>query len=287
MRVGFLGLGVMGTPMALNLARRFSLTVWSRSHSKYAALIQAGAKIGKTPAAVARQSDVIFTMLFNGPAMASILNDDFKSALRGKTLINTSSVNLEVSKQVAEQVEQAGGDFIEMPVSGSKIPAEQGKLVGLMAGDPAVAERIRAVVEPLTSAAVYCGPIGHGLKTKYAVNLYLNSLTLALAESFSLARAQGLDFDAFGQVLDAGPMASAYSKIKGAKIVNGDWALQAAIKDCYNSTQLILDAARQAYVQSPLAELCGLLYGQAQGAGLSEEDMIAVYKVFRSTRKIS
>ncbi|KAL2873443.1 hypothetical protein SGCOL_011389 [Colletotrichum sp. CLE4] len=281
MRVGFLGLGFMGTPMALNLARKFPLTVWNRSSSKYTALIQAGAKIGNTPAAVAQESDVIFTMLFDGPALTSILNDDFTAALRGKTLINTSSITVEVSKHVAEQVQRAGGNFIEMPVSGSRVPAEQGTLVGLMAGDPAVTERMRAVVEPLTSATVYCGPIGSGLKTKYAVNLYLNSMTVALAESFSLARAQGLDLDAFGQVLDAGPMASAYSKIKVAKIVKRNWNPQASMKDFYNSMQLITEAARLANVESPLAELCHSIYGQANVAGLSEEDMIAVYKVFQ------
>ncbi|EXF82114.1 hypothetical protein CFIO01_00628 [Colletotrichum fioriniae PJ7] len=283
MRVGFLGLGFMGTPMALNLAHKFPLTVWNRSVSKYPALTQAGAKIGDTPAAVVHQSDVIFTMLFDGPALISIFDNDFKSALRGKTLINTSSIPLEVSEQVADHVHKAGGNFIEMPVSGSKIPAEQGKLVGLMAGDPAVAERMRAVVEPLTTAAVYCGPIGSGLKTKYAVNLYLNTMTVALAESFSLARAQGLDLDAFGQVLDAGPLASAYSKIKVAKIVNGDWNPQASMKDCYNSMQLITEATRRANVQSPLAELCRSIYGQASDAGMSEQDMIAVYKVFQPT----
>ncbi|WYZ38009.1 hypothetical protein EsH8_II_001515 [Colletotrichum jinshuiense] len=282
MRVGFLGLGVMGTPMALNLTRKFPVTVWNRSSSKYPTLTQAGAKVGESPSKVAEQSDILFTMLFDGAALTSILDNDFKAALRGKTLINTSSVTVDVSKFVAEQVHEAGGSFIEMPVSGSKIPAEQGRLVGLMAGDPAVADRIRPYIEPLTAAAVYCGPIGFGLKTKYAVNLYLNSMTAGLAESFSLAQAQGLNLESFGQVLNAGPMASAYSKIKVAKIVNGDWSPQAAVKDCYNSTQLIVEAARQANVRAPFAELCGSVYGEAKETGLSEEDMIAVYKVFQS-----
>ncbi|OBR10518.1 Nad-binding protein [Colletotrichum higginsianum IMI 349063] len=271
--------------MALNLARRFPITVWNRSPSKYPPFTKHGANIGESPAAVARQSEVIFTMLFDGPALTSILDDEtFTAALRGKTLINTSSVIVDTSERVADQVRKAGGHFVEMPVSGSKIPAEQGKLVGLMAGDPAAAERVRPFVEPLTSAAVYCGPVGYGLKTKYAVNLFLNNLTAGLAESFSLARAQGLDLEAFGKVLDAGPMASAYSKIKVAKLLNGDWSPQASVKDCFNSTQLIVEAARQANVRAPFAELCGAVYGEAKDVGLSEEDMIAVYKVFQEKR---
>ncbi|KAF4818670.1 Glyoxylate/succinic semialdehyde reductase 1 [Colletotrichum tropicale] len=285
MRVGFLGLGVMGTPMALNLTRKFPVTVWNRTASKYPPLTQAGAKIGETPAKVVEQSDVIFAMLFDGAALTSIFNDDFRGALRGKTLINTASIPVDISKHVAEQVQRAGGNFIEMPVSGSKIPAEQGRLVGLLAGDPKIAEQMRPYVEPLTAAAIYCGPIGFGLKTKYAVNLYLNNMTAALAESFSLAKAQGLNLEAFGQVIDAGPMASAYTKVKIPKIVNNDWAPQAAVKDCYNSTQMIVKAAEDANVRTPYAELCREVYKEATEAGLNEEDMIAVYKLFQNPRQ--
>ncbi|KAH6894664.1 hypothetical protein B0T10DRAFT_436326, partial [Thelonectria olida] len=279
MRVGFLGLGMMGTPMAMNLCRKFRLTVWNRSTSKYAPLTQAGVRIGNSPADVVDQSDVTFVMLFDGPAIDSIFNDDLKRALRGKTLVNTSSVSVEFSKRLAQRVSEAGGDFIEMPVSGSKVPAEQGRLVGMMAGNAEVAERIRPVVEPITSAAVYCGPIGAGLKTKYAANLYLITMTAGLAESMSLAKAQGLDLESFGEVLNAGQMASSYSKLKIAKMLNQDWSPQAAINDCYNSTQLIHAAAKGEDVRAPLIELCGSLYKEAKDSGLGGEDMIAVAKV--------
>jgi len=94
-RVGFIGLGVMGVPMALNLSRVFTLSVWNRSPSKYPLLLQAGAKIAKTSTAVVKNSEVIFTMLFNETAMREVLTDEFKHAIRGKTLINTSSVSVQ------------------------------------------------------------------------------------------------------------------------------------------------------------------------------------------------
>ncbi|QYT00211.1 NAD binding NADP oxidoreductase coenzyme F420-dependent [Trichoderma simmonsii] len=279
MSVGFLGLGVMGTPMALNLCRRFPTTVWNRTASKCAALVQAGAGLGQTPAKVVEQSDVIFTMMFDGPAIRSVIDDDFRKALRGKTLVNTSSVSVEFSQSLAKEVQEAGGKFIEMPVSGSKVPAETGKLVGMMAGDQADCERIRPFVEPITSAAVYCGPIGAGLKTKYAVNIFLITVTAGLAESMNLARAQGLNLEAFSSVLDAGPLASAYSKIKLAKMAKQDWSAQAAVKDCYNSTELIRTAAKAAEAKTPLIQVCNSLYKQAIDSGLEDEDMIAVYRV--------
>lgn len=268
--------------MALNLARKFPITVWNRTTSKYAPLVQAGATIGKTPAEVVEQSNVVFSMLFDGPALTSIIREDFQKAIRGKTLINTASVPVDISTDVADKIHKAGGKFVEMPVSGSKIPAEQGRLVGLLAGDPAVAERIRPFVEPLTVAAIYCGPIGAGLKAKYAVNLFLNNMTAALAESFSLAKAQGLDLEAFGQVIDAGPMSSAYTKVKIPKIINNDWTPQAAVKDCYNSTRMIVQAAKDASVQAPYADLCHKVYREAMEAGLEEEDMVAIYKMFQN-----
>ncbi|RAO73326.1 uncharacterized protein BHQ10_009338 [Talaromyces amestolkiae] len=279
LRVGFIGLGFMGTPMALNLARRFPLTVWNRSPGKYSVLKESGASIVETPAKVLEASDITFLMLFNSSAITSILSVEFKRALRGKILVNTGSVEVEFSKSLAQEVQEAGGDYVEMPVSGSKVPAEQGQLVGMMAGDPEVAERIRPYVEPLTCSAIYCGPVGSGLKAKYAINTLLITLTVGLSESINLARAQGLDLATFKNVLDACPMASPYSKIKVNKILNEDWAPQAALKDCYNSTQLIEAAAASANTKSPLISICSQLYKEALEAGLGEEDMISVLKV--------
>ncbi|KAL2811421.1 putative NAD binding NADP oxidoreductase coenzyme F420-dependent [Aspergillus granulosus] len=280
MRLGFIGFGVMGVPMARNLARNFPLTVWNRSPSKHALLKETGAQfaISETPAKVIAQSDITFVMLFNASAIESILAPDFFHALRDKTLVNSSSIPVEFNEALAWRVRVAGGDFLEMPVSGSRVPAEQGQLVGLMAGDSQVADRIRPFVRPLTRSAVYCGPIGSGLKAKYAVNTLLITLTVGLSESVNLARAQDLDLKAFEQVLEACPMASAYSKLKAAKVRDEDWSAQASLKDCYNSTQLIESAAAAAGTRSPLMQLCGKLYKEAIETGLGEEDMISIAK---------
>lgn len=279
MRIGFLGLGKMGTPMAINLAQKFPLTVWNRTPSKYASLTEAGATIGKTPSDVVAQSDIIFSMLYDGPATAAVVNEDFRRAIRGKTLVNTASVSAEFSLSLAEQIREAGGSFVEMPVSGSKVPAENGQLVGMLAGDAATCESVRPALEPITKAAVYCGAIGSGLKAKYAVNTFLITVTAGLAESMNLARSQGLDLGAVAQVLNEGPMASAYSKLKLDKIVREDWSSQAAINDCFNNTELITAAAGEAGARAPLMKVCNSLYREAGEAGHGEDDMIAVFRV--------
>ncbi|KAJ8105774.1 hypothetical protein ONZ43_g7290 [Nemania bipapillata] len=278
MRIGFLGLGTMGTPMALNLARKFPVTVWNRSPSKYPPLQEAGASIGATPSEVARDSDVIFLMMFDAGAIQDIL-EDLKTSLAGKTLVNSSSVPEEFSHYLAKEVSGVGGRFVEMPVSGSKLPAEQGQLVAMLAGDADVVSEIRHVMEPIAKAAVYCGPIGYGLRTKYAVNLYLIILTVGLAESMNLARAQGLDLAVLEEVLGAGPMASAYVRHKMSKVIAEDWSPQAAAKDCHNSSKLICTAVDASAVRSPLIKTCRSMYEEATKAGLGEEDMIAVIKL--------
>ena len=176
-------------------------------------------------------------------------------------------------------VRDAGGTFIEMPVSGSKGPAQRGELVGMLAGEQDSGESVKSVVEPITAAFIYCGSIVSGFKIKYATKLYLITMTVGLAEAMKLAHAQNLDLEAFGEVLAAGPMASAYMKNKVEKILNQDWSPQAAIRDCYNSTELIRAAAGSVNLDLPVARAVGMLYKQATDAGLGQEDMIAVGKV--------
>lgn len=280
-RLGFLGLGVMGTPMALNLSRAFPLTVWNRSSGKYAAFESSSARIGASPAAVAESSDVIFTMLFNDAAYAPIFNNpDFTAHLRGKTIVNTSSVSVACNENLASIVKAAGGTFLEMPVSGSRVPAEQGQLVGMLAGeDMDAVARVREIVKPMTKTAIYCGGVGMGVKMKFAINTFLITTTAGLAESMHLARRQGLDIDAFAQVVDASPMASKYSKLKVAKMADEDWKAQAAIHDCYNLTRLVVAAAETAGASSPLMSLCATLYKRAIDVGLGEQDMIALERL--------
>lgn len=284
-RVGFIGLGIMGTPMAQNLCRKFPTTVWNRTASKCEPLAAMGATVAESPAAVAAQSDVIFMMLYNGEATRAILTDDFSKALQGKTVVSTSSIEVSSSEHLGEFVHNAKGNYIEMPVSGSKVPAEQGNLVGMMGGDREVAESIRPYLDVITKKAIYCGPVGAGLKAKFAINTFLLSVTAGLAESMNLAKKQGLDLEAFSEVVGASPMASVYSTLKADKIFREDWSAQAAMSDCCNNAQLILAASKAAGAWSPLIEVCGSLYKEGVADGIGHQDMIAVSRVISGDSK--
>ncbi|TPX08651.1 uncharacterized protein E0L32_009840 [Thyridium curvatum] len=283
MRIGFLGLGIMGTPMALNMAREFPLIAWNRTAcAKRTQLFEsAGARMAKTPADVAEDAEIIFAMFADAKALQSVIaSAGFRESLRGKTVVNTGTVSVKESRDIAAQIQHAGAAFVEMPVSGSKVPAEQAQLVGLVAGDEDVTHRIEPCVNLMTKATVYCGrDIGAALKMKYSVNLFMITMAVGLAEAVNFAKAQGLDLDAFARATEAGPLVSPYLKMKMPKLVNEDWTPQGHIKNCYHSnTRIIVEAARKEGVRTPLMDVCDDLFRKATEAGLGEEDMMAVIK---------
>lgn len=281
-RVGFIGLGKMGAPMALNLCRKFPTTIWNRSLPIYDAFKDTKANIADSPAAVAEQSDVVFVMLFDATANRSIFSDAFSKAIKDKIVVNTSTSAVEFSHEFADYVTKADAKYVEMPVSGSQVPAQLGTLVGLMAGDEETADEIRPYVGAITKAAVYCGPVGAGLKMKYSINTFLLAVTVGLAEAFNLAKSQDLEAKAFATALEASSLASAYSGIKVAKMMDGDWSAQGAIHDCYyNNAKVIQAAAKQAGTRVPVIDVAEALYKQAIDSGIANEDVIAVQKVIQ------
>ncbi|KAH7007803.1 putative NAD binding NADP oxidoreductase coenzyme F420-dependent [Macrophomina phaseolina] len=275
MRVGFLGLGFMGVSSTLPSHRL------EPQPRQVCLLAGAAATVGASPADVAARSEVIISMLYDTAAIRStILADaEFLRAIAGKMLVNTSSVPAAFSIELADAVSKSGGNFIEMPVSGSRVPAERGELVGMLARDRNVVERVQGVFEAFTSKAVYCGQVGSALRMKYAAKLWNITMTAGLAEAVPLTRAQGLDTRAFAEVRNAGSMASPYSRVKVGKMLRMDWEGQALVRDCYNSTQLITAAGKEAGVELPLIEVCAEPYRQAKEAGMGEEDMGALAKL--------
>ncbi len=197
MRIGFIGLGVMGQPMAANLvAAGRELVVWNRNADKCDGLRAAGAEVAADARGVFARAGVVIVMLFDHEAIDQVLKRDtpvFTEMVRGRTLINMSSVSPEYSRALARDVERAGGRFVEAPVSGSRVPAEKGQLVAMLGGDASVCEQVRPLLAPMCHDAVYCGPAGSALLMKLAVNLFMLVTAVGLAETVHFADRQGLD----------------------------------------------------------------------------------------------
>jgi 3-hydroxyisobutyrate dehydrogenase len=287
-RVGFLGLGVMGLPMALNLARAGTpLVVWNRTEARCAPLRAAGATVAERPDDVFATADTVLLMLADEAAIDAVLGraEDvgraaFGDRVAGRTIVHMGTTAPGYSLALAKDVEAAGGRYVEAPVSGSHTPATRGELVAMLAGDAAA--DVRPLLAPMCSTTFVCGPVPGALLMKLAVNLYLITMVTGLVEATHFATRHGLDLDLFEAVLAAGPMASTVSTGKAAKLVGGDFAVQASVSNVLLNNRLVAEAARATDTASPLLDVCHALFAEADRLGHGQEDMIAVLRAIEA-----
>jgi len=284
--IGFLGLGTMGEPMAMNLQRAgFPLVVWNRDARKGAALAQAGAGLAASVEEVFARCSLVLAMLADGAALDAVLardTPDFARRLSGRLLVNMATNSAAYSQGLEAAVRAAGGRYVEAPVSGSRKPAEAGQLVAMLAGEPEDLERLRPVLAPLCRQIVPCGAVPGGIRMKTSTNLFLIAMVTALAEATNLAARQGLDLVRFSEVILGGPLASEVARVKAPKLTQRDFTAQAAIRNVLESNRLVVEAAREARVPTPLADACLRLNEAALAQGFGDEDMVAVLKAYET-----
>ncbi|MFF5846833.1 NAD(P)-dependent oxidoreductase [Streptomyces massasporeus] len=280
MYVGFIGLGVMGQPMALNLARAGTrLVVWNRTPERCEPLRAAGAEVAASAGDVFRRASTVFLMLADETSVDAVLGrgtPDFAPRVAGHTVVHMGTTSAEYSCGLQEDIRAAGGRYVEAPVSGSRVPAERGELVGMLAGDDDAVATVRPLLAPLCRETFGCGAVPGALLLKFSVNLFLIAVVTGLAEAFHFAERHGLDQRLFRDVLDAGPMASAVSRVKAPKLLERDFSVQAAAADVLKNNRLIAEAARKADLASPLLDVCHALYDETVRRGHGGEDMVAV-----------
>lgn len=285
MNVGFAGLGIMGVPMATRLLDAGTpLTVWSRRAEACAPLVERGAGLATSPDELFATCDTVILMLRDEAATDAVLargTDGFARRVAGRRIVAMGTTSPAYSAALAADVRSAGGDYLEAPVSGSRVPAERGELVVMLAGENAAAlDEVEVLLAPLAKAVVRCGAAPDALRTKIAVNHYMMAMVAALAEALTTARTAGVDLDAVTRVLEASPMDSPIGRVKAAKIVIGDESPQAAISDVVKNCGLVLDAAREAGAATPVIDLVSSLYEATAASGFADADMVAVARMF-------
>lgn len=287
--IGFLGLGHMGEPMVLNLLKAGRPVIaWSRSDAKYPLVTSAGGRVADSPEAVFKEARIVLMMLANGEAIDQVLRrgtEDFAGLVANHVVVHMGTTAPSYSAALADAIRDAGGEYVEAPVSGSRKPAEAGELIGMLAGTPEVIAEVEAVVEPMLLKSVICGGVPQALRMKLAVNLFLITQVAGLAEAFNFATEHDLDLSVFRDVLDSGPMASAVSRIKLAKMVEGDFTVQAALRDVHYNSRLISDALAARSLTSPLMTSSTDLFRAADELGHGGEDMAAVVHALRHGAK--
>jgi 3-hydroxyisobutyrate dehydrogenase len=280
--LGFIGLGHMGEPMALNLVKAgIPLLVWNRSPAKRAILASAGAAVAENARDVFVRCEIVILMLASGAAIDTVLGrgtPNFAATVKNHTIVQMGTTSPAYSRCLEADIRAAGGSYIEAPVSGSRKPAEAGQLVAMLAGEQRAIEDVRPRLQPMCRETFVCGPVPAALLMKLSVNLFLITMVAGLAEAVHFGGRYGIDLQQFLAVLDASPMASSVSRVKAPKLVDGDFAAQASIFDVLYNTRLVAEAAREAGIASPLLDLCHALYGETEALGLAGADMAAVIR---------
>lgn len=286
MSIGFLGLGIMGFPMAHNLVKAgCDVTVWNRTTSKCDSLLNIGAKYGSSPESVASACDVTFSMLAD-PGSAMEVACGKQGAVHGsgpgKGYVDVSTVDGQTSKAISIAVKATGAQFLEAPVSGSKKPAEEGKLIFLTAGDKSLYHEVAPILDIMGKSRFYLGDVGNGAAMKLVVNMIMGSMMASFSEGMILGQKMGLDPGVLVEVISQGAISAPMYSMKGPSMIKGSYAPAFPLKHQQKDLRLALAMAEEVSQPIPVAAATNELYKVAKAHGLGEEDFSAVIEALKA-----
>jgi 3-hydroxyisobutyrate dehydrogenase-like beta-hydroxyacid dehydrogenase len=281
-KIGFLGLGIMGQPMAKNLLEKgFDLVVWNRDSAKCLPLVEAGAVEGASPAEVVDTTDVTFAMLADPAAAESVFfrpDGVFEGMKPGKAFVDFSTVDEFTSRNIAQAVTEAGGRFLEAPVSGSKQPAENGQLIILAAGDRTLFQQLEPAFSALAKKSVFLGEVGQGARMKLVVNMIMGGMMGAFCEGLALGEKCGLNADGVVEILQAGAMSNPMFAGKGAQIMAEDFSPAFPLKHMHKDLRLAVELAAEMGQSLDVSSTALNVFQEAMEEGLGDDDFSAVAK---------
>ncbi len=287
MKIGFLGLGKMGTPMAMHLlAAGHELRVWNRTEGKTEPLIREGAIAAGTPAEAELGADAVFTMLFDDAANEEVLfgpNGLMDALSPGGLHISSSTISVALSERLTEEHARRGQEFVAAPVFGRPNVAEEGRLWVVVAGAENAVAKARPLLETFSRGITVVGAEprqAHAVKL--GGNFLITMMVQALSESFVYAEKQGVDpatfFEAVNSALFQSPFYAAYSKVMLHPPERPGATMELGEKDL----RLLREAAAGRDTRLSLADLMAEVFREARAAGLAQEDWAAgQYKMAR------
>jgi 3-hydroxyisobutyrate dehydrogenase-like beta-hydroxyacid dehydrogenase len=281
-RVGFIGLGIMGSRMAANLARAgFDLVVWNRTEqtAREWAASHSG-QVASSPAEVGRRADIVITMLVDGPQVGSVLLDQGTSetlaAHEAPLVIDMSTIGPAAARRIGERLGEHGVAFLDAPVTGSSPKAEDGNLTIMAGGSGSDFERARPLFDAMGELIVHVGPQGHGQMVKLVNNSVAAVNTAAVAEALLLARRAGVDLDALVTVMRAGSGASAMLELKERPMREHDYTALFKLAHMLKDLRLCLEEAEAVGIGMGLVEETAEILAQAAEAGHGDDDFAAL-----------
>lgn len=276
-RVGFIGLGKMGIPMAQNLIKAgYELLVYNRSRAKADLLVTEGAKFINTPCNLLKECEVVILMVADDQATRDVIIGEsglIDSATAGKIIINMSTVSPTISKEMTTLLTQKDSYYIDAPVSGSLKQAQEGSLVIMAGGDKHAFEKVKPIFDVLGKLALQVGEIGSGNSAKLAINTLLSFHAQGLAEAVSFAKKQGIKTKDLLELINNSALGNVFMKIKGDAILQENYNAVFALKHISKD----LGLAKAEGLSSPLANAAYESFKNAEQE-LGEEDIIAIAK---------
>jgi 3-hydroxyisobutyrate dehydrogenase-like beta-hydroxyacid dehydrogenase len=275
MRVAFLGLGIMGRAMAANLVKGgHEVTVWNRTAGRPLE----GAHAAPSPADAAKDADVVWMCVSDTAAVERLLfaSDGVESQLReGMVVVDSSTISPEATRHFAERVRQRGADYIDAPMTGSKMGAESGQLVFIVGGREETIEKIQPLFQVIGKAVMRMGDTGMGQSAKIAMNLMIALIYEGFAEALVLSGKLGVDPQALVSLIQASMVRSGVVDYKAPFVLRRDFSPNFPMRLMYKDILLMLDAAKQARAKVPALETVKEVYELAMEEGQENLDYAA------------
>ncbi|MFI6727121.1 NAD(P)-dependent oxidoreductase [Streptomyces sp. R-74717] len=285
--VAVLGTGIMGSGMARSLLRAgLDVRAWNRTQAKAAPLAADGATVTETAEEAVRGADVILTMLNDGPAVAAALTAASPGLRAGQVLLQSSTVGLDATADLARRAMDAGLVYLDAPVSGTKQPAEQGTLTVFVSGPSTARASVNPVLDAIGQRTVWVAETpGAASRLKLVVNTWVITMVNNIAECLNLAEGLRIDPQTFLDVMRGGPLDSGYLQGKSAAVLSGDLTPSFTVSNALKDSRLILDAAQESGVRLDLVAASADRFARAEAAGHGGEDAIATYYAGRAPEK--
>jgi len=282
-KVGFIGLGTMGVPMASTLLKaRFPLQVWNRTPEKARDLVQEGAVLAPTPALAAKGTDVVIVMVADDAALDTVLFGEgglSRGLKRGAVLVNCSTTSPGIGFRAATALRSLSVRYLEAPVMRSVHAAREGALQILVGGSASDLAKVRTVLEALGADIHHVGDIGRAATMKLACNLLVATLTQAFAEAFVMVRKSGVPFETMMEVLHAGPLNCQVVRDAEQIVVNPGGRPNYVLRHMLKDLNLALELGQQLDVPAPLTATVRQLLSAADNLGRGNEDFGAIIEL--------
>ncbi|MDH6355656.1 3-hydroxyisobutyrate dehydrogenase [Dysgonomonas sp. PH5-45] len=274
-RIGWIGLGNMGAPMALNLLKEgYFVSVYNRSADKAKPLADAGARVYESVRELNENADIIFLMISDDKAVESVFSNLFKHGVEGKLFVNMSTISPQLACTLGVQCREFGAQYLDAPVSGSVKPATDGTLLILVGGRSADYDRVTPFFEPMGKLSLLLGEVGQGSKAKLAINYYMSVVVEGLAETVLFAEKHGIDRETMMLIVNQSACGSPMSVMKTPSVLKNNFPAAFPLKYMLKDIRLAQDAG----LDTPTADVMEKIYAKASENGLADDDLMAVIK---------